>query len=49
MDKKLAIPNPRKQKEHYNDLVILYKRNSAPKTNFNYFSNRILSSSRPLL
>lgn len=52
MDDKLAIPIPRKtikEKDYDNALVILYKRNNELKLNLYYFSDRILSSSRPLL
>jgi len=52
MDDKLVIPIPRKtikEREYDNGLLVLCKRNNEPKVNLNYFSDRILSSSRPLL
>jgi len=52
MDDKLAIPIPSKtikEQEYDNGLVVLCKRNNEPKVNLNYFYDRILSSSRPLL
>jgi hypothetical protein len=52
MDDMFAIPIPRKtikEQEYDNGLVVLYKRNNEHKVNLNYFSDRILSSSRPLL